>query len=95
MIINLIMEAMKAPARKAAKKWKHAEKVMMARVIEELMIIKSRREQNQQQQQQQQRVVVEQLQGQPGGEDVPDQDPGSLIKSHAFRNEAYTDSPSR
>ncbi len=83
MIINVISQGMKAPARRAAKRLALAEKALMAKVLEELVVIKSDKRSKPETE------VIE------GGEDVPDQDPMALLNSQGFKNEAYTESPVR
>lgn len=42
MIINVITDGLKKPARKAAKRLRKAEKVMVARILQEIVIMKAR-----------------------------------------------------
>ena len=42
MIVNIIGHSISTPARKAAKKWAEAEKIMFEKIIREIVIKKSK-----------------------------------------------------
>jgi hypothetical protein len=42
MIVSVITDGLKTPARKAAKKLAEAEKVMLARIVREIMLKKAK-----------------------------------------------------